>query len=107
MSQSEDIKADGQAAAAIKNSRLVTGRVVSDKMDKSIVVLIERKVQHPLYSKYMRRTSKVVAHDENNECSTGALVEIVEGRPISKRKSWRLVRVVEAAGEFANTSAEA
>lgn len=96
-----------KVASAEKTNRLVVGRVVSDKMDKSIVVSIERKVQHPIYSKYMRRSSKVVVHDEENSCGIGDLVEIVEGRPISKRKSWRLVRVVEAAGEFANTSAEA
>lgn len=90
-----------QASAGDKVTRLVVGRVVSNKMDKSIVVSVERKVQHALYSKYMRRSSKIVAHDESNDCGIGDLVEIVEGKPISKRKSWRLVRVVEAAGEFA------
>lgn len=96
-----------QSQEPVKNARLVVGRVVSNKMDKSIVVAVERKVQHALYSKYMRKTTKIVAHDEDNQCGIGDQVEIVEGRPISKRKSWRLVRVVEAAGEFASAGGEA
>lgn len=100
MSEQEQIT-QPQPTQDDKAKHSAIGRVVSDKMDKSIVVSIERKVQHALYSKYMRRSSKVVAHDESNECGIGDLVEIAEGRPISKRKSWRLVRVVEAAGEFA------
>jgi small subunit ribosomal protein S17 len=80
--------------------RTTTGRVVSDKMDKSVAVAIERLIKHPMYGKYVRRTSKVLAHDENNECRTGDRVAITECRPVSKRKSWRVVSVVErAAGE--------
>jgi small subunit ribosomal protein S17 len=77
--------------------RTQTGRVVSDKMDKSIVVAIERFVKHPIYGKFVKRTTKVHAHDENNECGQGDLVEIKECRPLSKTKSWTLVKVVEKA----------
>ncbi|SEM14629.1 30S ribosomal protein S17 [Acinetobacter sp. DSM 11652] len=79
--------------------RTLTGKVVSDKMDKSIVVLIERRVQHPLYGKSIRRSIKLHAHDENNTAKTGDVVTIKESRPISKTKSWTLVEVVEAAAE--------
>ncbi|MGU3289325.1 30S ribosomal protein S17 [Acinetobacter radioresistens] len=79
--------------------RTLTGKVVSDKMDKSIVVLIERRVQHPLYGKLIRRSTKLNAHDENNVAKLGDLVTIKESRPISKTKSWTLVEVVEAAAE--------
>jgi small subunit ribosomal protein S17 len=77
--------------------RTTTGRVVSNKMDKSITVLVERRVKHPLYGKYIRRSSKLHAHDENNECGIGDTVSITECRPISKTKTWRLVSVVEKA----------
>jgi small subunit ribosomal protein S17 len=77
--------------------RTLTGRVVSDKMNKSIVVLIERRVKHPMYGKYVSRSSKLKAHDENNECRIGDLVTIAESRPISKTKSWTLVKVEERA----------
>lgn len=77
--------------------RSVQGRVSSDKMDKSIVVTIERKVKHPLYGKFIRRTTKLHVHDENNEAKLGDLVEIRECRPLSKTKSWTLVRVIEKA----------
>lgn len=80
-----------------KTSRSISGRVVSSKMDKSITVLVERRVMHPLYHKFVRRSSRIHAHDENNECGEGDLVLIEECRPISKTKSWRLVRVVEKA----------
>jgi len=79
--------------------RTLTGKVVSDKMDKSIVVLIERQVQHPLYGKLIRRSTKLHAHDENNTAKAGDVVTIKESRPISKTKSWTLVEVVEAAAE--------
>ena len=82
-----------------KTVRTLTGKVVSDKMDKSIVVLIERRVQHPLYGKSIRRSTKLHAHDENNTAKTGDVVTIKESRPISKTKSWTLVEVVEAAAE--------
>lgn len=75
--------------------RTLTGRVVSDKMDKSAVVLVERKVRHPLYGKYIRRSTKLHIHDENNECRQGDTVTIRQTRPVSKTKSWALVEVVE------------
>ena len=77
--------------------RSVQGKVVSDKMEKSFVVAIERKVKHPLYGKFIRRTTKLHVHDENNEAKLGYVVEIRECRPLSKTKSWTLVRVVEKA----------
>ena len=80
-----------------KAVRTVTGHVVSDKMDKSITVLVERKVRHPIYGKYMKRSTKLHAHDENNDCNLGDLVSIAECRPISKSKNWRLVEIIEKA----------
>ncbi|WP_201546359.1 MULTISPECIES: 30S ribosomal protein S17 [Psychrobacter] len=80
---------------ATTNASVLTGRVVSDKMDKSITVLIERLVRHPLYGKQLRRSTKIKAHDEDNVCQQGDLVRIKETRPISKTKSWTLVEVVE------------
>lgn len=77
-----------------KVSRSITGRVVSNKMDKTVTVLIERKVSHPLYRKYVRRSTKISAHDEQNECNQGDLVMIEQCRPLSKNKSWRLVKVL-------------
>jgi len=82
-----------------KNIRTLQGRVVSNKMDKSIVVAIERKVKHPIYGKYIKRTTKVHAHDENNTCREGDLVSIKETRPVSKTKSWALVDVLERTTE--------
>jgi small subunit ribosomal protein S17 len=81
----------------IKQPRLATGRVVSNKMNKSITVLIERKVKHPVYHKYIKRSNKLYAHDEKNSCSMGDLVTICETRPVSKMKSWALVKVEETA----------
>jgi len=80
-----------------KTLRTVTGRVISDKMDKTVTVLVERRVPHPLYKKYVRRSTKLHAHDERNECREGDLVEVAPCRPISKTKAWRLVRIVERA----------
>jgi small subunit ribosomal protein S17 len=77
-------------------SRRVIGRVVSNKMNKSVTVAVERLIEHPNYGKFIRRTSKYVAHDENNSCKPGDLVAIVECRPISKTKSWRVVEIVAA-----------
>jgi small subunit ribosomal protein S17 len=77
--------------------RIQTASVVSDKMDKSAVVLIERRVKHPIYGKFMRKSTKLHIHDENNECGVGDTVQISECRPISKTKSWKLVKVVEKA----------
>jgi len=73
------------------------GLVVSNKMEKSIVVQIERKVKHPKYGKFVRKTTKLVAHDESNECGVGDTVKIMETRPISKNKCWRLVEIIEKA----------
>ena len=83
-----------QAEAKI---RTVTGRVVSNKMDKTISVYIARLVKHPLYGKYLRRSTKVLAHDEENICQEGDVVSITECRPYSKRKTWRVVEVLERA----------
>jgi small subunit ribosomal protein S17 len=80
-----------------KNIRTLTGRVVSNKMDKTITVTVERQVQHPLYKKIIRRRTKLHAHDEQNECGEGDLVMIEECRPLSRTKSWRLVKVLEKA----------
>lgn len=85
----------GEDQGADTKSRTAIGRVVSDKMDKSLSVLVERRVQHPLYKKYVRRTSKFHAHDEANEGREGDLVLIQECRPVSKTKTWRLVEVLE------------
>jgi small subunit ribosomal protein S17 len=74
-----------------------TGKVVSDKMDKTIVVAIQDNVKHPLYGKIVKRTYKLKAHDENNECGIGDTVKVMETRPLSKDKRWRLVEIVEKA----------
>ena len=84
-------------AAPIAGQRLLTGKVVSNKMDKTVAVSVERLVKHPMYGKYIRRTTKLLAHDENNECKEGDTVSIKPCRPMSRRKSWMLVRVVERA----------
>ena len=73
------------------------GRVVSNKMDKTVVVAIEESVKHPLYKKVIKRTVKLKAHDENNECSIGDRVRVMETRPLSKEKRWRLVEIIEKA----------
>ena len=73
------------------------GVVASDKMDKSIVVSIERRVKHPLYGKFVKKTSRFVAHDEKNTCNEGDTVRIMETRPLSKNKNWRLVEIIERA----------
>jgi len=86
-----------QNANQEKRSRSVAGRVVSNKADKTISVVIERRVMHPLYKKFIRRSTKLLAHDENNECNPGDTVLIEECRPLSKTKSWRLVKIVERA----------
>jgi len=80
-----------------KAERTLTGRVTSNKMSKTIAVEIERLVKHPKYGKYVRRTTKLLAHDEKNESREGDKVAIVQCRPLSRRKSWRLVRVLERA----------
>jgi small subunit ribosomal protein S17 len=83
--------------ATEKKIRTLSGRVVSDKMNQTVSVAIERRVQHPLYGKFIRKTSKVLAHDETNQCKAGDKVTIAECRPLSKHKSWRVVDVLETA----------
>ena len=73
------------------------GVVTSSSMDKSITVTVERRLQHPIYGKFVKKTKKFMAHDENNECNVGDTVKIMESRPLSKRKRWRLVEIVERA----------
>ncbi len=80
-----------------KIQRSQVGRVVSNKMDKTVTVRLERLVKHPLYGKYIRRSSKVHAHDENNDCNEGDTVRISQCRPLSKNKSWQVVEIVERA----------
>jgi len=82
-----------------KTQRTIVGRVVSDKMDKTVSVAIERMIKHPMYGKYIRRTSKVLAHDAENECKAGDRVAISECKPVSKTKSWAVVNVVERAAD--------
>jgi small subunit ribosomal protein S17 len=74
-----------------------TGIVVSNKMDKSIIVQIERRFKHPMYGKFIKKTNKFVAHDENNDCNIGDTVRIMETRPLSKNKNWRLIEIIERA----------
>jgi len=83
----------------IRTSRRKTrvGKVISDKMDKTIVVAVENRVPHPLYKKIIKRTYKLKAHDENNDCRTGDRVRVMETRPLSKDKRWRLVEIIEKA----------
>ena len=87
-----------QAAEASRNARKErVGLVVSDKMDKTITVAIERQVKHPIYGKFVKKTTKLMAHDEANDAGAGDTVRIMEMRPMSKRKRWRLVEIVERA----------
>ena len=88
--QEQQVEASGQ-------QREIIGRVVSSKMDKTVTVLVERKVKHPLYKKYIRRSTKLHAHDEANECIEGDTVTMVQCRPLSKSKNWRVTKVVERA----------
>ena len=80
---------------ALRKTRV--GKVVSDKMDKTVVIAIEDHVKHPVYGKIVKRTSKIHAHDENNECGIGDTVEVMETRPLSKTKRWRVVQIIEKA----------
>jgi len=79
------------------NSRTLTGRIVSDKMNKTVTVLVERRVKHPVYGKFLTKSSKIKAHDESNDAKTGDLVTIAECRPVSKDKAWKLINVDERA----------
>ena len=91
----------GQQVENAENAaRTLMGKVVSDKMDKTITVLIERRVKHPLYGKYVSKSSKLKAHDEENTCNIGDVVTIAESRPLSKSKSWTLVKVEERATQI-------
>ena len=82
-----------------KTQRTIEGRVVSNKMNKTVTVLLERQVQHPLYGKIVRRSTKVHAHDEKSECKEGDLVRIAECRPMSKTKNWRVIEVLARAAQ--------
>ncbi len=87
-----------EAEESVRNERKTRiGLVASNKMDKTISVVIERRLQHPIYGKYVKKSKKLIAHDENNECQIGDLVKIMETRPLSRRKRWRLVSVLEKA----------
>ena len=86
-------------ASVEKRTRVVTGTVVSNKMDKTITVLLERRVKHPVYGKYITRSSKIHAHDESNQCNIGYTVTVSETRPISRTKTWKLLEVVNRATE--------
>ena len=85
---------------ATNQARTLTGKVVSDKMDKTITVLIERRVKHEVYGKYTTKSSKLKAHDENNECKIGDVVTVAASRPLSKTKTWTLVNIEERATEI-------
>ena len=87
-------------ASTETRARTLQGRVVSDKMDKTVTVKIERRVKHPVYGKYITRSSKVHAHDEENKASLGDTVVVAESRPFSKSKSWKLVEIVETATQI-------
>lgn len=89
-----------QAVTEEQSTRVLVGRVVSNKMDKTATVLIERKVKHPLYGKYVRRSTKYKIHDEDNACNQGDLVSIAQCRPISKHKTFRLVEVLEKSSDL-------
>ncbi len=84
-----------EATRNLRKERI--GIVTSDKMDKSVVVMIERKVKHPMYGKFVKKTSKFMVHDEKNDCNIGDTVRIMEIRPMSKNKNWRLVEIIERA----------
>lgn len=77
--------------------KIYIGRVVSDKMDKTVIVAVERLIQHPLYKKIVKRITRLKAHDEKNECKVGDKVSIIEGRPLSREKRWRVLRIIERA----------
>ena len=83
--------------AYTSNKKQRIGLVSSNKMDKTITVKVERKLRHPIYGKFVKKTKKFVAHDEKNECNEGDLVKIIESRPLSRRKRWRLVEIIERA----------
>ena len=91
-------------SAGKKSAKTLTGKVISNKMQKSIRVAVERYVPHPRYKKYQRRTTNFLAHDENNECNEGDVVAIEECRPLSRHKSWRLVKILSRAAQTGRTT---
>jgi small subunit ribosomal protein S17 len=93
----ETIRGDAAAESAAKVEKVLQGRVVSNKMQKTIVVEIRQRKLHPLYKKYLTRSKRIKAHDERNECGIGDLVRVVESRPLSREKRWRLIQIVEKA----------
>ena len=99
MSDQNQTASTGEGADNVKRSRTVVGRVMSNKMEQTATVQVERRIKHPLYGKYMRRSKKYHVHDENNELNIGDLVQIRECRPLSKTKSWTLDKVLTAAAE--------
>ena len=94
---SKDSNVSTESAQRTSTRKVLQGLVVSDKMDKTVVVLVEDRVKHALYGKVMRRTTRLKAHDEANECSTGDRVQIMETRPLSATKRWRVVQILEKA----------
>jgi small subunit ribosomal protein S17 len=94
---SDEVRNQPAAATRTTRRKVRVGRVVSNKMEKSIVVTVERRVPHPIYKKYFKRTSKLMAHDEKRAAGVGDLVKIMETRPLSKNKRWRLVEILEKA----------
>lgn len=95
--QPDQIKADDERDELGASKRTVTGRVLSTAMEKTITLLVERRVKHPIYGKFLRRSTKVHAHDEENQCHVGDWVKVELCRPLSKTKNWRLVEIVERA----------
>ena len=93
-----------QEAGEARTERTTIGRVVSNKMDKSVTVSVERRVRHPVYGKYIRRTTKILVHDEDNVCKEGDVVAVSECRPISRHKTWRVVEVVTQSASEAGQS---
>ncbi len=101
-----NVSATNDADASSKSVRALVGQVTSNKMNKTITVAIERLVRHPVYGKYMRRTTKLHVHDEHNECREGDRVIIEQCRPIAKTKAWRLVKIVERARQLTTSDEE-
>ncbi len=99
METTPEVTQPASAAASARSARASTGVVTSNKADKTITVQVERRVKHPVYGKFIRRWTRIAAHDERNECREGDTVTIVETRPLSKTKSWRLLSIVERAND--------
>ena len=97
MSENTQVTTEAPVAEKASSKRVLSGVVVSDKADKTIVVMVETLIKHPLYKKYIRRRKKFMAHDPENSCGIGDKVQIIESRPLSRRKRWALVKVLEKA----------